>query len=136
MKSTTIKFTLFSLFLLLLSCKEELTDSKLRAYLDTLGIKQKESSITAIDPNYCGSCTQFTINWINAHQSKREHKFYYILSTDSIPPNLFKSLHADQFKILIVTPEKLKRLGYGGAVSYNFIFDKEGKMSEQIIKAR
>lgn len=135
MKSVTIKSILFFVLLLLFSCKEA-NDSKLNAYLESMHIPQKESSISVIDPTYCGSCTQFTIHWMNTHRSKKEYKSYYILTTDSIPADLFKSLNSKSFHILIINPEKLKRLGYGGAVSYNFTFNKAGELKERVIKRR
>lgn len=131
MRSTITKF-LF-VFCIFYSCKPN-NDEKLLDYLKTLHIQTQSSSITVIDPEFCGSCTMYTINWMNNHRSKNSFKKYYILTTGNIPNNLFKKLNANLFIIKHIDGIRLKRLGYGGAISYNISFDRQKNMSKKIIK--
>lgn len=137
MRLTTNSFLFISCFFILFSCQgNQKPSQKLREYFAGLNIKPKETSVIIIDPTYCGSCTQYTISWINKHRQKNHYRDYFILTTDTIPKVLSKDLMPNKFKIIRIDGTKLKRLGYGGYVSYNFTFDKNGELSKQIIKSR
>lgn len=131
MKSNTINILLIAF--LLCACKPT-REEKLIRYLKALHMDTQSSSITVIDPEYCGSCTSYTINWMNNHRSKNQFRKYYILTTGTIPQNLYTKLHASRFIIKRIDGIRLKRLGYGGAISYNISFDAQNTMKREIIK--
>lgn len=131
-KTASILLTIF----ILISCSENKMERKLKDYFSTLQIPLKETSVIVVDPTYCGSCTEYTISWINKHRNKNEYNDYFLLTTDTIPALLLKNLNTSHFKMIQIDGTKLKRLGYGGAVSYNFTFDKNGTLGEQLIKKR
>ena len=137
MRLTINCFLVISCYFMLVSCQgNQRRSHKLKEYFAGLHIETKETSVIIIDPTYCGSCTQYTISWINKHRQKNHYRDYFILTTDTIPKVLSKGLLPDKFRIIQIDGTKLKRLGYGGYVSYNFTFDKNGEISKQIIKSR
>lgn len=137
MRLTINCFLIISCFFILFSCQGNQKGSdRLKEYFAGLNIETKETSVIIIDPTYCGSCTQYTISWINKHRQKNHYRDYFILTTDTIPKVLSKGLMPNKFRIIQIDGTKLKRLGYGGYVSYNFTFDKNGEISKQIIKSR
>lgn len=138
MKYNTINLIFFSLiFALSLSCKNQNdSNSNLKKHFESLNLNLKKTSISIIDPNYCGSCTSYTIHWLNIHRDSNVYEKYYILSTDSIPKNLLDSLNQNKYVIKIINGEKLKRQGLNGAVSYNIIFENKNFKARRIIKEK
>lgn len=128
---------LFTLFMLLCiySCSnpKNAMDDKLFGYLQSLSVDVNNSSVTIVDPAYCGSCTQETVNWLIEHAKANDGLKKYILTTSEIPKELAEQIPKN-YQIIFTDKDKIARLGFGGAVSTNIIIMNNNIYNKTIIK--
>lgn len=119
--------------LFLASCKETKND-KLVTFLKETHISTADASVTILNPDYCGSCTQEVINWLIRHDQQKSPKLKYILKTAEIPEDLAQQLKGTHYKQVLVKGEKIERLGFGGAISINVTVKDDAIVSEKLVK--
>lgn len=56
-------FILFLVVVVLFSCAEENRNEKIEKYFKQLNIRPN-SSIAILNTNFCGSCAEYSINWL------------------------------------------------------------------------
>lgn len=125
---------IITLFVILVSCSEKNAENtKTLAFLQEHQVETKKTAVVMINPNFCGACTQETVDWLVRFDKQFKGK-KYILKTAEIDSALNSQLANTAYSQLLVPEEKLQRLGFGGAVSTLLLIEDNELIEEKVIK--
>lgn len=130
MKSIKLAF----LFLVLVSCSAKNNDDeKLMAFLKSNRVETVNSAVVLVNPDFCGACTQETVDWLTKFDQQFQGK-KYIIKTAEIDSVLKVQLDKTDFKQILSSEEKVQRLGFGGAVSTLLKIKNDEIIEQKVIK--
>jgi hypothetical protein len=125
---------IITLFVILVSCSEKNAETtRTLAFLQEYQIETKKTAVVMVNPNFCGACTQETVNWLIGFDKQFKGK-KYILKTAEIDSALNSQLAHTNYYQLLVPEERLQRLGFGGAVSTLLMIADNELIEEKVIK--
>jgi len=127
-------FKLFLLFLVFASCSGKSEDEqKILSFLKTKKVELSHSAVVLVNPNFCGSCTQETVDWIIGFDKKFKGQ-KYLIKTGELDSILKVQLDKTHFQQILGSEVKIQRLGFGGAVSTLLLIENNGIADRKIIK--
>lgn len=125
-----LKSIVIILGLILLSCNETRED-KISKYFQNNGIIDNVA-IGILNPNHCGSCTDYSITWLCKKDIKNKKKI--ILLTDELKVNYKKQLTESGYTFASASTEELSRIGITLAACTYVEMENDEVIKIEIIK--